>query len=228
MYDNAPFTGNKGNEVTGSFSSDTLISFYIMSEIAFNQYTTASNTCALNGNVYSVSGVTHGSFDVTLPENGTYQFVFVNFDHTNPAAVTFQSAFEGVTETMTASQTYIQAYTTIYPQTYTSTATATSQTTTALTSAWEPFAGLLIVVIACSLFLLSRRHRRGIEPKTQTLTPDLEKQSTVTPLVEPVQVKTETPVTLVTPPKATMYCRKCGVVIPRDSVFCKECGMKVA
>ena len=97
------FTAGHGDRIMGSFSSDYLVSFFVMSEVyakAWNQSISGAGGAAERpGFCYAVgtqdqilvsaNQVTSLAIDFTINNPGGYRFVFMNFDHTHAVHINF-------------------------------------------------------------------------------------------------------------------------------------------
>jgi len=96
------FTAGHGDRIMGSFTSDSPVSFYVMSESYAQSWgigTGLISSCTPTGTKDDVlvtgRDVTSLSIDVTINNPGTYRFIFINSDKSNAVHINFNAGIVG-------------------------------------------------------------------------------------------------------------------------------------
>jgi hypothetical protein len=97
------FTAGHGDRIMGSFTSDLPVNFYVLSDsYAHSLKSTAggkSNFCYPSGSKDDVLvmnlNMTSLSFDFTINQAGTYQFIFVHFNKSKAVNINFNAGIVG-------------------------------------------------------------------------------------------------------------------------------------
>src|SRR5208337_1039386 len=96
------FTAGHGDMITGSFTSDSPVSFYVVSESYAQSWgvgTGLLKSCTPTGTKDDVlvaePDVTSLSIAFTINNPGTYRFVFINNNKSNPAHINFNAGIVG-------------------------------------------------------------------------------------------------------------------------------------
>jgi ribosomal protein L40E len=201
IYDNLPFTVKRGDHITGQLSSNSSVSFYIMSEDQFKTWLNRRR-CPVVSAWISKEGIISYEIDWTVPQDGQYEFLFLNFSPQKTANVEFDVSLAGSLSVTVLTSTVYSSTTQMFTSTFTGTLTSVStqqvQNPSPVPYVWVVAAVIAAVVAIVAVALYRRRSRPAVPSPAATSRAPSE-----------------------------MFCRKCGAKIPRDSTFCLECGTKV-
>ncbi len=99
IYQYVKFTMLKDAQVNGVIDSSSPIDFYFMTNAQLDNWI-QDTACDVNSSLVGVQEITHYSLSFTVPNDGTYGYLFLNSDQSNPASVTFSYPTQ-VTSTLT-------------------------------------------------------------------------------------------------------------------------------
>ena len=105
VYEYARFPMSKGAQVNSVIDSSSSIDFHFMTNAQLSAWID-DTSCDVNSALVSVQEITHYSLSFTVSDDGTYGYLFLNKDPSNPASVTFTYPTE-VTSTLTVTPTLL-------------------------------------------------------------------------------------------------------------------------
>jgi ribosomal protein L40E len=186
-----------------SITSDTEVSFFVLSSDAYNAWIN-QKSCNVDNPIEETYAVTSYSSDVVIPKDGVYEFLFLNFSKTRDAGVKFSALIAANAVVVSSIETkYItlQSYSTgtdsrFATRTLTSTSIGTEQV--GMFSMGDQSLLLIVAVVAIVAvvvgFMLYRsRSRKGA--------PTIARQQT-----------------------AGSFCINCSNPLPQGAKFCNKCG----
>jgi hypothetical protein len=203
IYDNLPFTVKRGDQIVGQIASNSAIDFYLMSEDQFQLWLNRRRCSVAQQSWIRKQGIVSYSIDWTVPQDGQYEFVFLNFSAQTTADVEFDVGIANSSSTTVIASTVYSFTSQVYV--LTSLVTMSSVYTQQVEEPISQYGWLIGVIAALIVVVAAVLYRRRSRP-----------QPPLPAVREGVGVKSE------------MFCRKCGAKIPGDSAFCLECGTKVA
>lgn len=218
-YEHFPFSGIGGQVLSININANRAISFYVMTENAYNKWI-ATNQCVMGVlTLFTREGIQSLQYNLAIPYNSTFEFLFLNFDKVNSATVEFDVGYVGQSASTTMASTILalttQTVTSQAPVTATETGVLTySASSTELTNpptlpSLTPY--LVVVVIAiigivALLYFRSGNRRAGRQ------------QTKLSQFAKTGKRKN----------RGGQFCPECGAQLPIGAKFCKECGSKQA
>jgi hypothetical protein len=204
FYDSLPFSATKGQRILGSMKSNEAVSFYLLSENAFNAWVSGGK-CSVENDLARQENADQYALDVVVPADGKYELLFLNFASATSARITAvvltpSLQVASVTTTMVANVSIPTSFTTTrqitfigYPQ----------DIDWGLRLGYA-FLFLIMPVLILVLLIVAIRRRRAHGRK------------------EPPALKQ---------PEATapspVFCGECGAKLASSVKFCTKCGSPV-
>ena len=195
IYKTLRLTANEGDQISGQITSNSEISFYVMSS---NDYRTwvNENLCSVRSSFLGEREVTSLLLDMIAPYTGEYVLLFLNSSIATPANVVL--VFVSLSQTVTTiSLPVVSAF--LLTETYLTTHTLEEVRPVETWPLFDEYAILIAAILGLIvvLLVLQRRSRKKITAVTIPARP------------APITGK---------------FCGNCGAPLPLSAQFCDRCG----
>jgi len=195
IYKTLRLTANEGDQISGQITSNSEISFYVMSS---NDYRTwvNENLCSVRSSFLGEREVTSLLLDMIAPYTGEYVLLFLNSSIATPANVVL--VFVSLSQTVTTiSLPVVSAF--LLTETYLTTHTLEEVRPVETWPLFDEYAILIAAILGLIvvLLVLQRRSRKKITAATIPARP------------APITGK---------------FCGNCGAPLPLSAQFCDRCG----
>jgi hypothetical protein len=156
---NFTFTGVQGQYVSGNFTSDIPLDFYLVQDSRYQGWLTSGNCGNAEDAIVSTRAATSYHFGNVLPNSGNWDLVLVNFSNSRDADGTIVAYVSSGSYTITQ-LLFSTVTTTIQPASTTIPSTSTAATVSPTNIQGFPIGSIAIGLMAGLVALLLLRHRR--------------------------------------------------------------------
>jgi hypothetical protein len=97
------FPAQKGELLSTTIESNSSIDFYLLTKADYDSWSSNGFSCQLSGissPLVNQTGITHYDLSITIPSDGTYYYVFINWSHDKAASVTYGYPLAMTTSTL--------------------------------------------------------------------------------------------------------------------------------